>query len=766
MIINLVIFALLQAVSSVEANRMDGPAAMGSNSSIKPTLSNISPRSKRVRKNLQENNFKSLIEALQRVQRIQKQMDEYSECKANDSIVLGIKFDISGWEHEASLVLEVANLLTSLWRNTKSIVQSDTFLYTVVRSNVLFSKSVYGSVICFERNHYKDYERFCPYAYRDKKLNGHIHIMDISVGHDYLTDNDTIWWREPRVKAKNMQVKKLFMTEYQTTRFNATAANSMVNLTLPVLQHMEQGFWTRPYFDCFGGKSWMVTYLAPFFNETNNFLGVVSIDVALNDVDIDQCDRDDTDTAKGFANNTVHFNEHVKLKDFLGTHRCKASTKCVKIPNQGFKRGSYWCACRKGYYFPPSSGPEKRFNGSIIETEFDKKLKGLQNDYDDNFECIKCSEGCTECTDDKPCRYSILHGPRFLLVIIDGVAVLMALGFVVLVILNRDVKVFQSSSPLFLIIILIGAIFMYIAFAFLFPGHPTAMNCILFQWFHYLGFALVYGSLALKTWRVSTTFRVRSAHKVEVTDMILLRHLAVILVIYIILLLVWTVTNSSHIKFANTVSDLIYVRCSTSWFDYTVLLGNILLLIFALWLCYRVRKAPSAYSENRFISWAIYNAMFVICFFAILRGLTEESTNPDIIYAVEFVFVHMISTVMLLLIFIPKCIIIRKVKRQGISATFTNTKGHHSSNGSHLYVSDTGAIERENEDLKAEVKRLSSKVAYLQGRMMRDRNKHIKASGTTTWKRDRSNTKDDDGEPVDLCKVSPSPVSRFLSSHV
>lgn len=272
MLINVVIFALLQAVLYVEANRVNGPASVGSTTKIKPPLSNISPRSKRVRKNVEENNFKMLISALQHVQRVQKQMDEYSECKKNDSIVLEVKFDNSGWKHEASLVLEVANLITSLWRDGKSIVQNDTFLYTVVRSNVLFSQSVYGSVICFEENQYKDYVRFCPYAYRDKTLNGQVHIMDISVGHNYLTDNNTIWWREPREKAKKMQIKKLFMTEHHTTRFNATAANRMVNITLPVLQHMDEGFWTRPYFDCFGGKTWMVTYLAPIFNQSNQFL--------------------------------------------------------------------------------------------------------------------------------------------------------------------------------------------------------------------------------------------------------------------------------------------------------------------------------------------------------------------------------------------------------------------------------------------------------------------------------------------------------------
>lgn len=218
------------------------------------------------------NDFASLIEALQHVQKVQKQMDDFAECKKNDTIVLHITFDHSRWNNEAMLVLEVANLLTLLWRRAKSVVENDTLLYAMVRSNVLFSSLVYGSVICFERNQYKHYERFCPYAYRDKKLNKNIHIMDISVEHDYLTSHETIWWRLPREKAIKMNLTQL--TEHYNTRFNSTAEKPMENVSVPVLQRVEDGLWTSPYFDCFGGKSWMVTYLAPFFNESNQFLWV------------------------------------------------------------------------------------------------------------------------------------------------------------------------------------------------------------------------------------------------------------------------------------------------------------------------------------------------------------------------------------------------------------------------------------------------------------------------------------------------------------
>lgn len=219
---------------------------------------------------------KRLLTALQYVETIQRRMaNNNANCSSNQSVVLDITFKNARWKSEALLAVEVANLLTSLWRvktaDGFSMVENDTFLYNIVRSNVRFSPSIFGSVVCFEKDQYRNYERFCPYAFRDKALyNGVIHVKDISVGHDYLTSPETIWWREPRELNLNRTAK--LDTEIYTVRLNQSTADAARNISVPVVQYKEDGFWTRPYFDCFGGEIWMITFLAPFFNESNQFL--------------------------------------------------------------------------------------------------------------------------------------------------------------------------------------------------------------------------------------------------------------------------------------------------------------------------------------------------------------------------------------------------------------------------------------------------------------------------------------------------------------
>ena len=51
--------------------------------------------------------------------------------------------------------------------------------------------------------------------------------------------------------------------------------------------------------------------------------------------------------------------------------------------------------------------------------------------------------------------------------------------------------------------------------------------------------------------------------------------------------------------------------------------GDIVLLIWGMWLCYKIRNAPAAYNESKYISWAIYNAMFVTSFLMVVRFVQD-----------------------------------------------------------------------------------------------------------------------------------------------
>ena len=108
-------------------------------------------------------------------------------------------------------------------------------------------------------------------------------------------------------------------------------------------------------------------------------------------------------------------------------------TQCHAIPNRGFKRGSYICTCRRGFYFPDSQESVKAFNGTHIELEHDRQLRGEPNSYEEDFECVRCSIGCDECVDDRPCVYSSNIVIRLTLCVVNGLMMGVTVMFAVYV---------------------------------------------------------------------------------------------------------------------------------------------------------------------------------------------------------------------------------------------------------------------------------------------------------------------------------------------
>lgn len=59
---------------------------------------------------------------------------------------------------------------------------------------------------------------------------------------------------------------------------------------------------------------------------------------------------------------------------WLNWHFVCVEKQCEHIPGLGFRRGSYRCECKDGFYFPDKNAPVHYYNGTVIEEEYEKKL--------------------------------------------------------------------------------------------------------------------------------------------------------------------------------------------------------------------------------------------------------------------------------------------------------------------------------------------------------------------------------------------------------
>ncbi|KAG8184190.1 hypothetical protein JTE90_010225 [Oedothorax gibbosus] len=471
------------------------------------------------------------------------------------------------------------------------------------------------------------------------------------------------------------------------------------------------GNWTSPYFQC-EGRRWMVSYTKGVVSDKERLSGVLSVDVDVGEVDVNQCDR-------------LLPSSPWQMDAFLGTHRChNATTTCVFSPGFGWSRGSYRCECRAGFY---SATGRPAFNGTLVEAAYRDKITLNSPTYDMLYICKRCQPGCDTCEDDSPCLANYNWAFRISLLTISVVCISLTLLLSFYVYRYRKLKVINVASPVFLCITLLGCVIMYCEMAAIFPVLSMS-SCIATKWTRHMGFCLTYSALLLKTWRVSLTYRVKSAHKLKLTDKQLLQWLFPILLVMCIYLGTWTVSAPPRALYIRDWEGLKFKQCDYNWWDHSLAIGEFLFLLWGIRVCYNVRNAESVFNEAKHISWAVHSITVVNIIMVMIHLVLVPDAGPDVKYLFGFVRTQLSTTVTVVLIFGPKFYRVLKgegdvwdnrARARGVTASF-------SLNGVGPVLEEPQDLYQENEELKEEVQKLASQIEFMKIVHMEVNNRHLK----------------------------------------
>ncbi|XP_055685892.1 uncharacterized protein LOC129791656 isoform X2 [Lutzomyia longipalpis] len=570
-----------------------------------------------------------------------------ANCTAGTALNLGEgvvdRYAQDRFRIEAEVAVNRANMLTRIFKLTSPAVQeSEHLLHASVLSMVEFDDDIFAAGNCFDWNqHPAKKGLFCPFAYRlPPPDQGASLAKDLAAEYHYL-GNTSEWFFLARKNAE-----KVIARNEQYIKSYHLYSNSTDRVADEILSvKYEDGRWSKPYYDCGGGNIWMLTYTVPFFgyeNGTYFFKGTSGIDIDLRRVDIDQCPQ--RISSSGVS---------LPLNIFAGTDKCKPrTTECEAISGLGFRRGSYKCVCRRGFYFPDTTSSQKYFNGSTLEEEYEKLMLGEVSMYKNRvaFECLACAEGCDSCKDSSPC-VAALNWPMRTSILVMACAII---GFLppaaFFTFKYQQVKVVRAASPALLRVIALGAFFIYCTTIVLYPP-PSIYTCTARVWLREIGFSLTYGALMLKTWRISVIFRVRSAKAVKITDASLLKRLGILCCAVGAFLLIRTIVAPPKVVVGRTTDDLKAFLCKTDWWDHTFTSMEVLFLAWGVRLCIMVRKAPSEFNESRFISMAIYNEFLLTCFLNVSMLFLQSPANPDLLFIIFFCHTQLTVTLLLALIF-------------------------------------------------------------------------------------------------------------------
>ncbi|CAL7943846.1 unnamed protein product [Xylocopa violacea] len=490
-----------------------------------------------------------------------------------------------------------------------------------------------------------------------------------------------------------------------------------------------RGWWTIPYFSCKSHR-WLISYSVNIRppDARHGVREFLSIDIDISGLEVNQCDGSSLNNQNEALSN--------QIASFKGTHKCHTdTTQCeYQSPSNrinqngvgaGWAKGAYICKCRKGYYSPTQH--QSAFDGILVEAAWKEMQENISDSYVTVFRCLRCAPGCAKCKGPEPCLASYNWLFRICLLSFSIFCVFGTIILVAYMYQHRKLKVFKVASPIFLSITLLGCAIMYLEMAAIFPVLDM-YSCIATKWTRHLGFCISYTALLMKTWRVSLTYRVKSAHKVKLTDKQLLQWMVPILLVMLIYLGTWTLSAPPYAEVIADNYGLKFYQCSFNWWDHSLAIGEILFLAWGIKVCYNVRNAESLFNEARLISYAIYNIAAVNITMIAIHLFIFPHAGPDIKYLLGFLRTQLSTSVTVFLVFAPKVIrVLRgqgdqwdsRARARGVTASF-------SLNGIGLVSEETTDLHQENEELKEEIQKLAAQIEFMKIVHMEVYNRHIK----------------------------------------
>ncbi|XP_043546414.1 probable G-protein coupled receptor 158 [Chiloscyllium plagiosum] len=579
--------------------------------------------------------------------------------------------------------------------------------HALVRSILEADPKVHRAVVTFDVQPFTSPPQLFLQATR---IDNQIFLQDLSASARHLANHtvETDWFHRLKQQptAEASLHRKLLRDELRSSH-RRRGTRYLVDKT-----HIK---WSAPYLECEHGKYnplWLLTLSTSFYGLKPDFQpefrGVVRVDINLQNVDIDQC------STEGW---------------FGGTHKCRLnSTKCVSPKGRGFMLGAYDCSCKSGFY-RPSSVSLKSFDGKVKQHAISQGYHGSE------YECLPCRNGCSSCQDDSPCHAE--EDKHLRVAIVAFQAFCMLLDFIAMLVVYhfRRCKSIRASGLVLLETILFGALLLYFPVVILY-FEPSIFRCILLRWVRLLGFAIVYGTVTLKLYRVLKVFLSRTAQRVPyMTSWRVVRMLGIILLIVCWFLISWTSAvcenldrNVSLIVQGQTADGLKFNMCLLDRWDYMMAIAEFLFLLWGVYLCYAVRTVPSAFHEPRYMAVAVHNELIISAVFHTIRFTLASSLHSDWMLMLFFVHTHLTVTVTLGLLLIPKFLQAGINPRDDIATEAYEDELDMGRSGSYLNSSITSAWSEHSldpDDIRDELKKLYAQLEIYKRKKMTANNPHL-----------------------------------------
>jgi len=210
--------------------------------------------------------------------------------------------------------------------------------------------------------------------------------------------------------------------------------------------------------------------------------------------------------------------------------------------------------------------------------------------------------------------------------VLGGLCILFAL-FIILSIAKQE-EYFKFMSPVFCQLLCFGAMVCVSSVFPLMKQTPTVDSCYAYPWLLGMGFAIMFGGLFAKTWRLWRLFSTKSLKAQVITNSTVLIGVAGFVVPMAIFLIIWSSVDGFTVIEEFSTSEPGYVRfmCHTpsAWWPIFAAMIAFVLLIGCI-LTFMIRNLPPEFNDAEPIGFSMYNALLMfVAGTAIGWGLNEH----------------------------------------------------------------------------------------------------------------------------------------------
>ncbi|KAJ3085760.1 hypothetical protein HK102_013850, partial [Quaeritorhiza haematococci] len=208
--------------------------------------------------------------------------------------------------------------------------------------------------------------------------------------------------------------------------------------------------------------------------------------------------------------------------------------------------------------------------------------------------------------------------PLFLGVLITGILLEVSFaGILAMIVIKRNTAPVRKNSFRFLCLIVVGCM---VLLASSFPGFVSAYDthgtCMALGYLAHLGFAVTFGSICLKVYRIWRIFTNQAATNVNLPDEYLLKCLVAIFALFLLLLLGQTfATPWVFNTYSSTIDELTtktWSICKPDILEYVLLALEFIMLAGGTYLAVMTRGINEDYNEAQSLGLSIYNAFFLL----------------------------------------------------------------------------------------------------------------------------------------------------------